>query len=144
MTALNHTLNPDNSFIQILKHTLNPDNYSLHSSRSWTIIIIISNLEPRQLLSYFIHLYLDPYSESRQLLTSLYPLQTLVVVGYTVFMLSVHPLVHPWHFGFFLISWKRSDGYPSISADSLISIRYTYILPFVKFLNAVKSLCAHY
>ena len=70
---------------------------------------------------------------------------------------SVHPCVCLWHFGFFPISWKRSDGYSSISADTLISIRCTYIriskgrrpillesLPFVKFLNAVKSLCAHY
>ena len=58
---------------------------------------------------------------------------------------------------FSLISWKHSDGYSSISADTLISIRCTYItkskgwgpillelLPFVKFLNPVKSLCAHY
>ena len=29
--------------------------------------------------------------------------------------------------GFFLISWKRRDGYSSISADTLISIRCTYI-----------------
>ena len=28
---------------------------------------------------------------------------------------------------FFLISWKRSDGYSSISADTLISVRCTYI-----------------
>ena len=31
------------------------------------------------------------------------------------------------HFGFFLISWKCSDGYSSISADTLKSIRCTYI-----------------
>ena len=62
-----------------------------------------------------------------------------------------------WLFVFFLISWKHSDGYSSISADTLISIRCTYIrkskgygpillelLPFVNFLNAVKSLCAHF
>ena len=61
-----------------------------------------------------------------------------------------------WSSGF-LISWKRNGGYSSISADTLISIRCTYIrkskgygpvllelLAFVKFLNAVKSLCAHY
>ena len=29
--------------------------------------------------------------------------------------------------GFFLISWKRSDGYSSVSADTLISVRCTYI-----------------
>ena len=28
---------------------------------------------------------------------------------------------------FFLLSWKRSDGYSSISADTLISIRYNHI-----------------
>ena len=70
------------------------------------------------------------------------PPQTLFVVGHTIFTLSVHP----WHFGFFLISWKRSDGYSSISTDTLISVRpiLLELLPFVKFLNAVKSLCAHY
>ena len=59
------------------------------------------------------------------------PPQTLFVVGYTVFTLSVHPSVRPyvcpWHFGFFLIPWKRSEGYSSISTDTLISIRCTYI-----------------
>ena len=40
---------------------------------------------------------------------------------------SVRTCVRPWHFGFFLISWKLSDGYSSISADTLISIRCTYI-----------------
>ena len=39
----------------------------------------------------------------------------------------VRPSIRPWHFGFFLISWKRSDGCSSISADTLISIRCTYI-----------------
>ena len=71
---------------------------------------------------------------------------------------SVRPCVRPRHFGFFLISWKRSDGYSSISADTLVSIRCTYIresngqgpilfelLPFViVFFNAVKRFCIHY
>ena len=46
--------------------------------------------------------------------------------------------IWPWHIGLrwaivalwatcFLISWTRSDGYSSISANTLISIRYTYI-----------------
>ena len=43
------------------------------------------------------------------------PPQTLFVVCYTVFTLSVRPCVRPWHFFFFLISWKRSDEYSSIS-----------------------------
>ena len=39
------------------------------------------------------------------------------------------PSACPWHLGFFLISWKRksSDGYLSIPADTLISIRFTYL-----------------
>ena len=71
--------------------------------------------------------------------------------GYTVFTLSVHLSIRDA--GFFLISRKCSDGYSSISAGTLISIRCTYIresksqgpiflvlLPFVKFfLNAEKS-----
>ena len=76
-----------------------------------------------------------------------------------IFTLSVRPSVCPsvTLCFFFLISWKCSDGYSSISADTLILIRYTYIrnskgkgpillklLPFVKFLNAIKSLCAYY
>ena len=103
----------------------------------------------------------------------LYPINFVCVcvcVGgggaYTVVTLSIHLSVHPSirasvsvsirNTGFFLISWKGSDGYLSVSADTLISIRWTYIretkgqgpnllelLPFVKnFLNAVKSLCA--
>ena len=76
--------------------------------------------------------------------------------GVTIFTLSVRPWVRPWHF-FPLIYWKRSDGYLSVSADTLISIRCTFIrqskgygpilsklLPFVKFLNAIKSLCAQH
>ena len=68
---------------------------------------------------------------------------------------SVRPCVRPWHFGFFLISWKRSNWYSSISADTLILIRCTYIRkskgygpillqlpPFVNFLNAVL-VCVH-
>ena len=39
----------------------------------------------------------------------------------------VQPSVHLWHFVFCLISWKHRDGYSSVSADTLISIRYTYI-----------------
>ena len=89
-----------------------------------------------------------------------FPPQTLWGGRYTVFMLSVHPCVrlcvHPrcWFFP----NTLKTHQYSSISADTLISIRCTYIreskgqepillelLPFVNFfLNAVKSLCAHY
>ena len=41
--------------------------------------------------------------------------------------LSVRPYVRLPVTLFFLLSWKRSDGYSSISADTLISIRYTHI-----------------
>ena len=58
----------------------------------------------------------DPY---------LYPLQTLFVVGYTVFTLSIRPS-SPWHFDFFLISWKRTDGYSSISAHIDINKMYLH------------------
>ena len=87
----------------------------------------------------------------------LYPTQTLLVgegVGVYGFHI-VRPFVRPCirqRRCFFLISWKRSDKYSSISADTLISIRCTYIRqskgqgpillelsPFVNFfLNAEK------
>ena len=86
----------------------------------------------------------------------LYPLQTCLWWGILFSCCPFRLGVCPWHFGFFLISWKCSDGYSSISADTLISVRYTYIrkckgqglillelLPFVKFHNAVESLFAH-
>ena len=45
---------------------------------------------------------------------------------------SAHPSVRPSvcpsaRDTFFLLSWKRSDGYSSISADTLISIRFTHV-----------------
>ena len=42
--------------------------------------------------------------------------------------LSVRPSVRPWRFGFSLISWKGNDGNSSNFADTLISIRCTFII----------------
>ena len=44
--------------------------------------------------------------------------------GYTVFTLSVRP----WRFDFSLISWKGNNGNSSNFADTLISIRCTFII----------------
>ena len=43
-------------------------------------------------------------------------------------ILFPHPSVRPWHFGFSLISWKGNDGNSSNFADTLISIRWTFII----------------
>ena len=41
---------------------------------------------------------------------------------------SFRPSVRPWRFGFSLISWKGNDGNSSNFADTLISIRCTFII----------------
>ena len=40
----------------------------------------------------------------------------------------IHPSVHLWHFGFSLISWKGNDENSSDFADTLISMRCTFII----------------
>ena len=62
--------------------------------------------------------------QSGMMFSCLYPPQAMFVGGYTVFTLSVRP----WRIGFSLISWKGNDGKSSNFADTLISIRCTFII----------------
>ena len=55
---------------------------------------------------------------------------------------SMHPCICPWHFGFSLIPWKGNDRNSSNFADTLISIRCTFIIEnYRPRANSVIALC---
>ena len=83
-----------------------------HSLVSFPILMVMVNFDCSHYINFFKHL-----QDQHQLNPPPTPPQTLFVVGYTVFTLSIRDTLVLF----------CSDGYSSISADTLISIRYTYV-----------------